>query len=68
MHHIFNNIERLLQSYFLFRHVSLAATTNIRGSSPYKLKHRSYKTLCALLGTLSEIHFILALNIELGKH
>jgi hypothetical protein len=61
MHHIFNDIKKLLQTCSVFRDVPLAATTNIRGISPYKLKHRSYKTLCALLCTRSEVNFILVI-------
>jgi hypothetical protein len=63
MQHTFNDFK----SYYeitIFRHVTVAATTIIRGSLPFKLKHRHYKALFALLCTRNKIHFITFTNVQ----
>ena len=63
-------LKTALQSYSIFRHVSVVATTIIREGSQTVLswKQRCYTAQFVLLCTRNRIHFTVSINIEPGKH
>jgi hypothetical protein len=61
----FNGFNNVLQSYSIFRHVSMLATSIMRESS---LTVLSWNNSAIKPCTRSRIHFTVAINVQLGKH